>query len=395
MIRRRLLPSLLIVSGLVIILGVVLFITWLKTPLLSPVNIQGKFSFLKPTQLNRSPKIVYGFLPYWNLEKAKIHPELTHLGLFALVIQANGSLQTTQEGYNEPGYNALKSKSFLALSNRLISSNQKQEIVLAQFNADIVSQFLYSEAAQDNLLETLDSLLLAYPFSGVNIDIEYAGEMTDSLPNKLNQFVQKLDQHLEEKYPDVKLSIDIFASAGSRNTIWDIETLAKHVDYIVVMAYDYHRPSSVISGPVAPLFDNVSKNDISDHLDKILEKVPPEKILLGVPFYGYEWQTVSRDSSDHTYPDSGSTASYKRVLELLEQKEELELEEHWNEDALSPYITYQENGQTYTIYYENSRSLSYKLDLVNQLDLAGMAIWALGYEGYTRDLWDVIEKKVR
>jgi spore germination protein YaaH len=46
------------------------------------------------------------------------------------------------------------------------------------------------------------------------------------------------------------------------------------------------------------------------------------------------------------------------------------------------------------IYYENSRSMSYKLDFVNQLDLGGVAIWALGYEGRSRELWDVVEQKL-
>jgi spore germination protein YaaH len=68
--------------------------------------------------------------------------------------------------------------------------------------------------------------------------------------------------------------------------------------------------------------------------------------------------------------------------------------EHWDSDALSPYITYTEGGKIQTIYYENSRSLSYKLDLVNETNMGGIAIWALGYEGSSRELWDVIDHKL-
>jgi spore germination protein YaaH len=49
---------------------------------------------------------------------------------------------------------------------------------------------------------------------------------------------------------------------------------------------------------------------------------------------------------------------------------------------------------TYVVYFENSRSLSYKLDYVNQLNLGGIAIWALGYEGDSRELWDVVNRKL-
>ncbi len=394
--KKRLISFILILIGLLIMIGVGAYFLWEKIPLISPVNSDGKFSFLQPTKNGHQPKVVYGFLPYWNVDSAFIQPELTHLGLFSLVIRADGSLAATKAaGYLEPGYSALKSKSFQAMSNRLISQNQKQEIVLAQFDPDIISQFLYSDTAQEKLMETLDSLLLAYPFTGVNIDIEYAGTLTDSLPRKLTEFVTKLNIYLGEKYPEVTLSIDTFASAGESASIWDIESLAPQVDYIVIMTYDYHRTSSVVSGPVAPLFGDIDDFDISNHVDDFLDKVPAEKILLGVPFYGYGWQTTSRDATGHTYPDTGHTATYLKVQELLAKKDELKVEEHWNDEALSPYVTYEEDGQIFTIYYENSRSLSYKLDLVNQLELGGVAIWALGYEGTSRDLWDVIANKIR
>ena len=36
------------------------------------------------------------------------------------------------------------------------------------------------------------------------------------------------------------------------------------------------------------------------------------------------------------------------VLEILEDREELEVEEHWDETALSPFITYTKSGRNYT-----------------------------------------------
>ncbi len=61
---------------------------------------------------------------------------------------------------------------------------------------------------------------------------------------------------------------------------------------------------------------------------------------------------------------------------------------------MSPYIVYQDDGATYQIHYEDSRSLSLKLDLVNQSALGGVAIWALGYETPYQELWQTIAAKV-
>ncbi|HCC84587.1 MAG TPA: hypothetical protein DEP87_02805, partial [Candidatus Pacebacteria bacterium] len=89
--------------------------------------------------------------------------------------------------------------------------------------------------------------------------------------------------------------------------------------------------------------------------------------------------------------DTGATASYERVQSILADKTKLKVTENWHESALAPYLTYIEDGKTYVVYYENAKSLAYKLEYAKQLDLAGIAIWALGYEGTSRDLWDPIK----
>lgn len=392
-------PAKLIILGLTSLFTAFALTLWWywDAPLTSPISELTSFSFLQRTDFSSDDKkVIYGFLPYWNIDDATIQPELTHLGFFALTISPSGQLLTTSEGGSDPGYSALQSEEFLDFSQTFLAQNGTMDIVLTQFNADDITAFLASENAQDRLINELDSVILAFPISGVNIDIEMAGSPSTYTRNNMTKFVAKLDEHLDSKYENISLSIDMYASAASTNQIWDVEKIAEHVDYIVVMAYDFHRRSSPQAGPVAPLFggDELWDSDISGHLQDFLAVVPADKILLGVPFYGYEWQTTSRDSQSHTFPDTGSTASFKRVLTILEQAEELEVQQHWNDEALSPYISYKENGGIYVIYYEDSRSLSYKLDYVNQLDLGGVAIWALGYDGQSRELWDVIERKL-
>lgn len=381
-----------------LVVGAAAFAGWIwEMPLQSPLGPLATFHFLPEANYDTSGKVVYGFLPYWNLNKVAIQPELTHLGYFSLTIAADGSLITrSEDGNEEPGFNKLKSEQLLDLSNELQAQGGQVELVLSQFYADDITAFLLSEKAQDNFFVSLDNILLAYPFAGLNIDIELAGSATPQLRDNMSAFMARLRQHLDRKYTNVGLSIDVYAGAAQNNQLWDIPAIAPTVDHIIIMAYDFHRRTSPQAGPVAPLFGGreLWDSDINQHLQDFVAQVPSEKLLLGVPFYGYEWQTTSRDAQSHTFPDSGSTASFERVLKLLERRDELKVEEHWNEDALSPYLSYVEDGEIYVIYYENSRSLSYKLDYVNQLDLGGIAIWALGYEANSRELWDVVERKL-
>jgi len=378
--------------------AVALWYFW-DEPLLSPLSSLTTFQFLEGVYQPKAKekKVVYGFLPYWNLNSVTIQPETTHLSYFSLGVGADGNIVThNDDGTLMPGYHKLNSDKLAELSNLVNNSNGKVEITLTQFNGEDTLAFIADEEAHHNLINSLDSILLAYPVSGVNIDIEYAGEVDDELREKFANFIKKLNQHLDTKYKNVKLSIDMFASASRGKMIWDTRKIGQEVDYIIVMAYDFHRPSSPQAGPVAPLFggNNLWEHDINQNLRTFIQKVPREKILLGVPFYGYEWQTDSTEPQANTYPNTGGTASYKRVQKILEQKEELQVEEHWHETALSPYLTYIEDEKIYIVYYENARSLAYKLDYVNQLDLGGIAIWALGYEGDTRALWDVVADKL-
>lgn len=394
--KRTLKLSLLALVLLVIAGSVSLWWFW-DEPLLSPLTTTPMFQFLGSQETpGSSGKVIYGFVPYWNMNKTVIQPELTHLGYFSLTVAGNGSVITMMDGGTEPGYLRLGSDEFLEMSNEVKLNGGQVELVLTQFDNDDIVALLSSPTAQDRLIASIDSALLAYPFAGVNIDIEYTGEVTDPLRKNLVLLMRKLNQHLDQKYDHVTLSIDMYASAADKYQLWDVPEIAQEVDYIVVMAYDFHRRSSTQAGPVAPLFGGKEywDSDISENLQAFLRDVPSKKILLGVPFYGYEWQTTSTDPQATTFPNTGSTASFERVQNLIAEGQVLGVQEEWNEDALSPYLTYEEDGETYVVYYENSRSLSYKLDYVNQLDLGGIAIWALGYEGNSRELWDVVQRKL-
>lgn len=394
-----------IILGLSVFVAALLLsavIVWIRTPstqpLLSPITAKTVFRFLTnesfPSQTGR--KMVYGFLPYWNVNTVSIQPELTHLAYFSLAIGPDGDILTVTKGQPDQGFNKFKSDELLTLMTSIKKRNGKVELVFSQLNNDDITAFVLNENAHQKFLESLDSALLAYPVDGVNLDIEYLGDVTPQLRNRFSDLMTQIHNHLQQKYTSIPLSVDIYSTSGNNAGLWDLEKIAPVTDRFIIMAYDFHRRSSIMAGPVAPLFGGRKfwDHDITLDIRQILTYVPSNKIILGVPFYGYEWQTTSDDAQARTYPDTGETATVDKIQTLLTKKDQLGIEEHWNEDALSPYLSFQKNNQTFVLYYENSRSLSYKLDLVNQLDLGGIAIWALGYEKSDRELWDVIKLKL-
>lgn len=371
---------------------------WLlyRPDLLSPLSALTYIQSIGRPVSNEEKK-VYGFLPYWTMNEASISSTLTDIAYFSVGLDGEGNLLEQTNGEYEQGLRRLQQETFTDWALERQKAGQKIHITITLFQADTIRALLASQTSRERAIFTISQLVASYPFSGVQLDFEYAGTVDDSLRANYVTFVKDLNESLEKQDKGIELSVAMFGSAASKYTFWDVEHLAEHIDFFIVMAYDYHIRSSPVVGPVAPIFGKGTgrwENDVVSNMRDLLKVVAPNKILLGIPFYGYEWTSTSDELGAATFPQSGSTATYKRVLSILEDPK-IKAQERWDEDALSPYVTYQEAGQTQFIYYENTRSLSYKLDFVQQLGLRGIAIWALGYEGNRTELWQTIDQKLK
>lgn len=380
----------------VLVAGGIIWWRWLlyKPDLLSPLSALTYIQSIGRHD-DVQEKTVYGFLPYWTMNEATISSTLTDIAYFSVGLDGNGNLLEQTNGEYEQGLRRMQQDTFSDWALERQKAGQKIHITITLFQADTIRALLASQTSRERAIFTISQLVASYPFSGVQLDLEYAGTVDDSLRANYVTFVKDLNASLEKQDPGIELSVAMFGSAASKYTFWDVANLAEHIDFFIVMAYDYHIRSSTVVGPVAPIFGKGTgrwENDVVSNMRDLLKEVEPNKILLGIPFYGYEWTSTSDELGATTFPESGATATYKRVLSILEDPE-IKAQERWDEDALSPYVTYKEGGQTQFIYYENTRSLSYKLDFVEQLGLRGIAIWALGYEGNRDELWQTIDQK--
>ncbi len=276
--------------------------------LLEPINpFAGQVAGAQTTD-----KMVLGFLPYWEVGAAQLQPELTDLAYFGITIGSDGSFVRTQSnGEPDIGTTRADSAPVARLKQQLRLSNTQYHLVFKQFNNDDIQTFLSTPAARDRFIDAVDRELRTGSIQGINMDIEYSGENAGGLQEPYTNLLSELDTLLKTKYPDVILSIDMYASGAENDQIWHVERMAPFVDYIVVMAYDFHRRGSVQSGPVAPIFGDGEKwnGDINSSLADFLAQAPNEKLLLGVPFYGYGWQTTDTTAPSNTFPGPASSCS--------------------------------------------------------------------------------------
>jgi len=330
---------------------------------------------------------VIGFLPYWLISKASIDYSkyITNLTYFSLSVDENGNIeQYTNPGESEPGYHTLVS----GKADAFLSQAKEQDLTLslAVFSGDdeIIAAMLENpQTSAQNLLNDVTPLMTEYGFSELNLDIEYVSDASPAARLKYTEFIQAVRNKLDANIIKT-LSTDLSASAFVKDTnLADPVALTPLFDKIIIMAYDYHYRNSYVTGPVAPGEGAglVSEFDTRAAIEAALVTVPRSKIILGIPLYGYEWDTIGSTPRSAVIASTGLTISNARAEELLTSCASCSAE--FDPTDKESHIIYldQKTGTYHQIFYPDQQATQYKVDLAKDYSLAGMALWALGYEG--------------
>lgn len=350
---------------------------------------------LKIEPSSASPIMVYGYLPYWTRGKATFPAALTHISYFSLGIQSNGKLLDLPTQSQEAGYKAYQ-KGVLTELRSEIRPSQKLELTITMMDQEAIPLFLADPAAQDVFVHDLETIVSTQPISGVNIDIEYNGVVDAKLQDQLTLLVHRANVLLKNQKPPLSLSIATYSDAGNLQRLTNLKSLAPEVDHIIMMAYDYHRSNSPNAGPNSPLYGKAQgkwAEDIMNNLHEYTQFVPSEKIILGVPFYGYAWSVEDESNpNSFTLPKTGESVPYGNILKIISRKD---VERYWDNVAYAPYLRYKIGSVTKILYYDDPTSLQLKTKLVEQAHLGGIAIWALGYDEGDPQLWNALNQTMR
>lgn len=327
--------------------------------------------------------------------------KLTDIAYFGLHLNADGTFKKVlEDGTAEPGYNSWKNNDKLG---KLIRSAKSQgvrvSLTVVAHDAEATDAFLNCEKCWTTFGNELIKELDAKNLKDVNLNFEYAEYTDESYANKYTKLADFINKALDAKYGDSYVVVSTFADSIIKPRVTKVQDLAKVVDALFIMAYDFHQPGSDNSGAVAPIggAGKISEYDINTMIKDYLAFMPPTKMILGVPYYGYNWVVNSVEPNSERIPgrdDIGFSQSqaYEDIMDtLLEVKPKIE----WDELAQSPYFTYVSpaTGSTRQVYFEDEKSLQAKYDLAKRNSLAGVGIWALGYDGGYQELWKLLNSE--
>lgn len=251
-------------------------------------------------------------------------------------------------------------------------------LVNNSFNPDITHSILNDSIKREKVIQELLEYYIRYNLDGINIDFENVYLKDKDL---LTQFVRELTPMFREKGLTISMDVTIKSLSENWSLCYDRQALGEVVDYVAVMTYDQHWASSPEPGSVAQY------TWVENGLKGILEEVPSEKVLLGLPFYTRLWKIENVNGEKKV---TSQALSMGKAASILSENNATII---WDEESGQYYGEYVKGDTQYKIWLEDERSINLKSSLVLKYNLAGVASWRRGFE--KEEIWQVLKENLK
>ncbi|MCL6562083.1 MAG: glycoside hydrolase [Firmicutes bacterium] len=157
-------------------------------------------------------------------------------------------------------------------------------LVRSQGGPQVLDQLLQNNTAEERAIAEMLTLVESNRFDGINLDWE---GIDPRERDAFSQFVQRLSRTFHQHGYLVTLSLPAEVS-NNPNDSWtgayDYQALGRAADLVMIMAYDQHWAG----GPPGPI---ASPSWVRQVLSYTISAIPPQKVILGIPGYGYDWSS--------------------------------------------------------------------------------------------------------
>lgn len=301
----------------------------------------------------RSNGYAYPFISRWVLDNTL--PYLSELSVFSYGFTAEGELRPP----------ILDDEWMI---ERALNTSTLPILTLTPFGADgnfdntLISAIVNDSESRDRLIDNLIATMQEKSYGGLDIDFEFIkAEDRDAF----TEFVRVCTERMHEAGFQVSVALAPKTSAMQKGLLYegkDYRALGEIVDHVLVMTYEW----GYTYGPpmaVAPL------NMVRSVLEYAITEIPPEKISMGIPNYGYDWELP--------YERGITRARTIGNIEAVRIAISRGVEIKFDEVAMTPYFNYDSGGITHEVWFEDARSIQAKYNLIKELGLRGPGFWQI------------------
>ncbi len=298
---------------------------------------------------------------------------LTYITSFSYAVTAEGTLQPLNDQA------ILRTAANYNVAPLLVITNYQG----GNFNANLAHTILSTNSVQENLISNLLNLLEEKGYDGVVVDFEHIPAEDRQL---YNAFLRKVTAALHAENYIVASALapktyDI--TVGPWHGAHDYAAHGQIMDFVIIMTYDWGWAGGP-PYPIAPI------PNVREVLEYAVSVIPPGKILMGVPFYGYDWTLP--------YVEGGPWARMVSYVQALQLAAQYGAPIQYNEEFQAPSFQYFDSqGRQHIVWFEDARSVQAKYSLVNDYGLRGVSYWVLNLpfpqNWPVLDFWFEIDKK--
>jgi len=325
-------------------------------PDLNPLNLQKGEIVNIPVgeQPERVPAIVNGYA-YPTITPSALNcvlPFLTFLSPFSYSLTPEGDLIPPND--NDLVYRSVRA----AVMPLMVVTN----LYDGGFNTEVMSGILSDPELREKVITGIITELRNKGYYGVNMDIEY---IAPDDREAYNSFLQELADKVRGLGYILVVALAPKISADQQGILYEAHDYAAQgriADYVILMTYEWGYTFSEPRA-VSPI------NEIRRVLDYAVTEIPPEKLLMSLPNYGYDW----------TLPYMRGTAARSVGLtEATELAQQYNAEIQFDELSQTPHFSYTtSDGTAHAVWFDDPRSIRAKLALVEEYGLAGVSWWTV------------------
>ena len=159
---------------------------------------------------------------------------------------------------------------------------------------------------------------------GVSIDVEYSGNPGPAYRQSFTGFVKNLSDRIHSDIPNSQVTVAVYALSAKNPQLYDIGAIAQSADQVFMMAYDFASATADNAAPTAPLYgykEGKYPYDIATAVNDFLKVMPSQKLILGVPYYGYNYPVYHPTVNSQTYPyTAGDVQTYANAQDTIPRR---------------------------------------------------------------------------
>jgi len=257
-----------------------------------------------------------------------------------------------------------------------IAQDQEKLMKFAQSCIDRLS--FYEHVYEKDGIEQKNHLNYEDLFDGIDLDWEWnVSALTPELSQVYTQFVQELRRLLDIRAARLGKKMTLTVALQVTPKIYknlDLGAITPHIDWFHVMAYDFYGPYSGLVGFNAPVCGKNIAYSVDGALQGLMQLgVGPDKMVLGLPLYGYVFEDSAGYNSTIKKVDQVKTMSYHLIKSKYFNDEQVK--HGWNSYEKVP-AAFNQKDRIF-ISYDSKTSLQEKVKLAKDKRLQGVVIWRL------------------